>query len=52
MTSDPNELLLGHCGHCETPLPADQLLITYRTDGGWPKMYAECPVCEDIVRPV
>jgi hypothetical protein len=41
---------LGRCPGCETPIPADHLLIEYeRSDG--PACYAECPDCETVVRP-
>lgn len=52
MATESDGLLLGHCADCEAPVPTDQLLITYTTEDGWPRMYAECPACREIVRPV
>lgn len=52
MPIETDRLLLGHCGACETAIPTDRLLITYTTPEGWPRMYADCPSCGEVVRPV
>lgn len=52
MKRDTDGLLLGACADCDADIPADQLLISYQAEGGWPRMYAECPGCGEIVRPV
>lgn len=52
MSSHPDAVLLGQCADCDTPIPSSQLLVSYETADGWPCMYAECPACEEIVRPV
>ncbi len=52
MATQTEGLLLGHCAVCEEPIPTDRLLITYTTPEGWPRMYADCPSCGDVVRPV
>lgn len=52
MPIETDRLLLGHCADCESPIPTDRLLITYTTPEGWPRMYADCPSCGDVVRPV
>ncbi len=45
-------ILLGNCADCECPIPTENLLVSYQSREGWPCMYAECPSCEEIVRPV
>lgn len=52
MSSPPDAMLLGQCADCDSPIPSDHLLVSYETEGGWPCLYAECPGCEEIVRPV
>lgn len=42
---------LGRCPNCEVMIPPENLLIKYETDGGWPKLFAECPDCRDPVHP-
>lgn len=42
---------LGHCPSCSTEILATRLLIRYETQEGWPRMYADCPECHDVVRP-
>lgn len=43
--------MLGRCPDCQAPIPRSSLLIEYRTDRGWPAMFAECPRCLDVVHP-
>lgn len=42
---------LGTCPGCGEPIAASNLLIKYETDEGWPRMFAECPACEEPVHP-
>lgn len=42
---------LGTCPGCGEPIAASNLLIKYETDEGWPRMFAECPDCEEPVHP-
>lgn len=49
---EPDEMVLGRCPACEEPIAPDRLLIQYRTTEGWPRMFAECPECLDVVHPV
>ncbi|WP_202614538.1 DUF7837 family putative zinc-binding protein [Halostella litorea] len=54
MTSDENANAntdsLGDCPHCETMLSRRHVLVEYETAAGQ-KHYAECPQCQDVVRP-
>ena len=43
--------LLGRCPDCGQELLRETLLISYRTANGWPKMFAECPACDEPVHP-
>ncbi|WP_449404910.1 DUF7837 family putative zinc-binding protein [Halosimplex salinum] len=42
---------LGRCPICESMIPPGNLLIRYESADGWPKLFAECPGCEDPVHP-
>lgn len=42
---------LGTCPVCETTIPSECLLIEYHLDDGWPRLFAECPACEEPVHP-
>lgn len=42
---------LGACPNCDATIPSAFLLISYETSDGWPKMFAECPACDDVVHP-
>lgn len=42
---------LGTCPNCDGDVPREYLLIRYETDDGWPKLFAECPTCEEPVHP-
>jgi len=42
---------LGHCPHCSECIPEAWLLIEYQKDDGTESVWAECPVCEDVVAP-
>lgn len=44
--------LLGRCPSCDAAIPSGRLLIEYESAGGWPKMFAECPRCADVVHPL
>lgn len=43
--------ILGACPDCGETIPSDRLLIKYTTEEGWPRMFAECPSCRDVVHP-
>lgn len=43
---------LGRCPICDTLIPPSNLVIKYEMSGEWPRMFAECPACEDPVHPV
>lgn len=42
---------LGRCPHCDRDIPKRNLLISYESAGEWPRMFAECPTCEEPVHP-
>lgn len=42
---------LGACPVCDTTVPSARLLIKYESEGGWPRMFAECPRCEIPIHP-
>mgnify|MGYP000094183753 FL=1 len=42
---------LGACPNCDVMIPSANLLIRYECEGDWPKLFAECPDCEDPVHP-
>jgi hypothetical protein len=48
MTNQPT---LGHCPDCGRTLLRETLLISYRTEGGKPRMFAECSACDEPVHP-
>lgn len=43
---------LGSCPACGTAIPRAQLVINYVSPDGWPKLFAECPRCGDVVSPL
>ena len=43
--------LLGYCPDCEARIPRGGLLVKYETADGWPRMFAECPDCGEVVHP-
>jgi len=49
-TMASNTATLGRCPSCETPIPQYSLLIEYERDDGH-AAFAECPGCDDVVRP-
>ena len=48
---ETNASTLGSCPDCDTAIPDTCLLIRYETAEGWPKQFAECPECLDVVHP-
>lgn len=49
--SESRQPPLGRCPNCEEQIPSEKLLIKYETAEGWPKMFAECPACNEPVHP-
>ena len=47
MSADNTEL--GRCPHCDEPVPADELVIDYRSSGGRRVTAATCPACVTVV---
>lgn len=47
MTVD--KTVLGRCPHCDQPVPADELVIDYRSARGKRVTTARCPECITIV---
>jgi uncharacterized C2H2 Zn-finger protein len=43
--------LLGACPRCEHSIAPSSLLIEYETADGSTKKFADCPVCDTVVRP-
>ena len=49
MTSDtPNH---GRCPECDEGISASWILVEYEKDDGTTGVWAECPVCDDVVSP-
>jgi hypothetical protein len=48
MTRDP---ALGCCPDCGEHIPQGWLLVEYEKDSGETGIWAECPSCNDVVRP-
>ncbi|WP_436936548.1 DUF7837 family putative zinc-binding protein [Halovenus marina] len=46
-----DEPILGVCPDCNIPIPSANLVIKYKTAGGWPRFLAECPRCKESVYP-
>jgi len=42
---------LGTCPNCDVMIPSGNLLIRYESEGDWPRLFAECPDCENPVHP-
>lgn len=42
---------LGTCPRCTGTIPSSQLLMRYEPPDGWPRIFAECPVCDVVVHP-
>ncbi|WP_152436393.1 DUF7837 family putative zinc-binding protein [Halosimplex carlsbadense] len=42
---------LGACPNCDVMIPSANLLIRYESEGDWPRLFAECPDCENPVHP-
>lgn len=47
-----NQSAPGVCPRCNHELAAGSVLITYEKSDGTTGLFAECPVCADVVRPV
>jgi len=46
-----NSSLLGGCPECGEDISEGWLLIEYEKADGTTGIWAECPACEDVVRP-
>jgi hypothetical protein len=46
-----DESSLGRCPDCDESIPSAWLLVEYEKDDGTEGVWAECPVCEDVVAP-
>lgn len=42
---------LGRCPECGDQIPETWLLVEYEKDDGSEGIWAECPVCDDVVAP-
>lgn len=51
ITIDDGSTPLGACPNCASLIPEPNLLIKYESAGGWPRMFAECPTCGQVVHP-
>ncbi|MFB1064154.1 hypothetical protein [Natrinema sp. H-ect4] len=49
MTEDTS--ILGRCPDCDERIPSAWLLVEYTKDDGTAGIWAECPACDDVVRP-
>ncbi|WP_216824777.1 DUF7837 family putative zinc-binding protein [Salinigranum rubrum] len=46
-----NAAPLGHCPECGRSVPQNWVLIEYERENGERGVFAECPSCEEVVRP-
>ncbi|WP_437125173.1 DUF7837 family putative zinc-binding protein [Haloarcula limicola] len=49
MTRDTS--ILGLCPDCDEEITPAWLLVEYEQDDGTTGIWAECPACEDVVKP-
>jgi len=49
MPNDPE--ILGRCPDCGESISRVWVLVEYETDNGDTGIWAECPVCDDVVAP-
>lgn len=42
---------LGRCPRCDEQIPPAWALVEYEKDDGSDGVWAECPVCEDVIEP-
>ncbi len=52
MSTAPDGTTLGRCPLCRVAIPAEQLVIEYSPETGWPQMLASCRRCDEVVGPV
>lgn len=43
--------ILGTCPDCGETIPSSRLLMKYTRENGWPRIFAECQGCGDVVHP-
>jgi endogenous inhibitor of DNA gyrase (YacG/DUF329 family) len=48
MTGDPP---LGRCPKCGKELSSAYVLVEYKKDDGTTGIWAECPICDEVVNP-
>ena len=48
MTGDPP---LGNCPKCGEELSSAYVLVEYEKDDGTTGIWAECPICDEVVSP-
>ena len=46
-----DESSLGHCPECGEEISEAWILLEYKKNDGTEGVWAECPVCEDVVAP-
>lgn len=51
VSDETGQPILGTCPVCDDAIPSAYLLIKYEAAGEWPRLFAECPNCEDAVHP-
>lgn len=42
---------LGRCPDCGEQIPEAWLLVEYKKNDGTEGVWAECPVCDDVIAP-
>jgi len=42
---------LGQCPECDQDISAAHVLVEYEKDDGTTGIWAECPICDDVVSP-
>ncbi len=50
MDSEPSSL--GTCPDCDDPIAPARKLIEYKDGNGNTRCFAECPTCDEVVKPV
>jgi NAD-dependent SIR2 family protein deacetylase len=47
----PDSSSLGHCPDCGRSIPPGWKLIEYEQEDGSMGVFAECPSCEEVIKP-
>lgn len=51
LSMNGDETILGLCPNCSTEISETWLLVEYGKEDGTEGIWAECPICNDVVAP-